>query len=1220
MDFQLQRLILIDSFSPGRVVLFPVTGGAVLTGRNGSGKTSLLQLIPVFFGENPNRIVGTETNRLNFVGYYLPRITSYIIYEYRRRDVVCMAVLNSSESGEEIRYRFIRSGYRPELFLLPDAKSIVSARDLYAHAKRKGVICTEQIASISEYRSIIQGKVGSGRDRQKQRGLIADFSFVGGGHHLTHIEKIVSGMFLRRTNFDDLQRMVVSCIAEEKNQIALSAERRKIESWPEHYEAYRAVMQESVRMATVDGLESKLIAAEGELGKVHARGLRLLAHIEGAIRSNRHARQQTVETVGKEEIEFKRQVNQLDQALGEARRDAEDKEARVRRLDAQQADYAQRNLAAKAGLLEKEPALAAERSQLETRKAAVLGKQEDIALQYARLLNDLARAYNEDVARAATRINNLILEFEPRFATLEQQKTQEVGMLRSHAMVGRALVDEKLKHAIQAKGAWEHQAKSPQADPEIVAAHRAKQEALEKLRQTREDAGRGTRSLEAALQNAKTAFEQQEHKLNQLRRQHDEGKSQLQSLCLRQSPGEESLLYFLRTQRPDWVFDIAKVLREDLLIRTDLTPGLVTSLSPDPATLYGVALDLEGVDAHLAADENALRQEIEALEARLRAGVLDREAAETALAACNKSREVADQALHQHILTCQKLETRYQAGLEEEKAAKNQVERSKQSALSNASERLQQVEQEVRSFQQEIAGIDTQLAADEKAVEVKYGASRADLLKARDTRLADHESAKIEMDLNYQHKKSAMEQERDHRLKTEGVDTEALKRLDKDLAEIAGQLAQARESRNEVAQWQLWQKIEWPQRAEWLAAAQSMRNREAEKAKLRDILEKNWAARFACLQDELGRMDLEHKRLIDNAHIISQRIDSLKAYPPDGDILGQEYDSAWTVESLASFANQMQRAVQDVLKELRQEIGEIKKSFVARRATPPEQFYESHRLALGPEASDRAWIGPLRSWFASEHDQFQRTLKVEANQIAGAIIAFHRDMEEFHRKVQQFNRELQQSLDDNIGFDSISKVTVGIVSVIRELEFWPAIEHIAETNRAWLSLDGSDLPPPEFAVTLRNLLGHWEIREGIRAELSNLIRIQGEVVENGQSRVFRKAADLERVSSNGLSYLILCVIFIAFINRIRRQSKVEIVWALDELKDLDIGNIEVLLKMLERNAITLASAFPDPDADVLRLFQNRFNVEEGRRLLEVRVIGQDELEDDPANVREVADV
>lgn len=49
---------------------------------------------------------------------------------------------------------------------------------------------------------------------------------------------------------------------------------------------------------------------------------------------------------------------------------------------------------------------------------------------------------------------------------------------------------------------------------------------------------------------------------------------------------------------------------------------------------------------------------------------------------------------------------------------------------------------------------------------------------------------------------------------------------------------------------------------------------------------------------------------------------------------------------------------------------------------------------------------------------------MEANQIAGAIVAFHRDMDVFHRKVRQFNRELQKSLDENLGFESVSRVSV----------------------------------------------------------------------------------------------------------------------------------------------------------------------------------------------------
>lgn len=109
------------------------------------------------------------------------------------------------------------------------------------------------------------------------------------------------------------------------------------------------------------------------------------------------------------------------------------------------------------------------------------------------------------------------------------------------------------------------------------------------------------------------------------------------------------------------------------------------------------------------------------------------------------------------------------------------------------------------------------------------------------------------------------------------------------------------------------------------------------------------------------------------------------------------------------------------------------------------------------------------------------------------------------------------------------------------------------------------------------------------------------MVENGNRRTFRKASDLEGISSNGLSYLILVTIFIAFINRIRRTAPVNIVWALDELKDLDSGNVPQLMALLKRNNITLVSAFPDPDPDTLSLFKHRFTVEPDRRLAEVKI-------------------
>ena len=81
-DFQLLRIVIIDSYCPGKKIELKLDGHVSINGRNGAGKTTLLRLIPIFFGELPQRVVfGSE----NFVEHYLPTTTSYIIYEYYRR-------------------------------------------------------------------------------------------------------------------------------------------------------------------------------------------------------------------------------------------------------------------------------------------------------------------------------------------------------------------------------------------------------------------------------------------------------------------------------------------------------------------------------------------------------------------------------------------------------------------------------------------------------------------------------------------------------------------------------------------------------------------------------------------------------------------------------------------------------------------------------------------------------------------------------------------------------------------------------------------------------------------------------------------------------------------------------------------------------------------------------------------------------------------------------
>lgn len=78
-DFRLKRLILIDSYARGRAVEIDLAGHTSLTGENASGKTTLLRLFPLFFGEAPSKVIATDENNFKFAKHYFPTQASYVI-------------------------------------------------------------------------------------------------------------------------------------------------------------------------------------------------------------------------------------------------------------------------------------------------------------------------------------------------------------------------------------------------------------------------------------------------------------------------------------------------------------------------------------------------------------------------------------------------------------------------------------------------------------------------------------------------------------------------------------------------------------------------------------------------------------------------------------------------------------------------------------------------------------------------------------------------------------------------------------------------------------------------------------------------------------------------------------------------------------------------------------------------------------------------------------
>ena len=102
--------------------------------------------------------------------------------------------------------------------------------------------------------------------------------------------------------------------------------------------------------------------------------------------------------------------------------------------------------------------------------------------------------------------------------------------------------------------------------------------------------------------------------------------------------------------------------------------------------------------------------------------------------------------------------------------------------------------------------------------------------------------------------------------------------------------------------------------------------------------------------------------------------------------------------------------------------------------------------------------------------------------------------------------------------------------------------------------------------------------KGLVADPVDLIDLQVTAnIDGDGTKSARHEAALARMSSNGLSYIILVVILIGFVNRVRRKEKVVVPFVVDELKDLSVVNATALLNLLARNNITMISAFPDVD-------------------------------------------
>lgn len=1183
------RMVLIDSVRPGSNLEMPLDGHVLVTGENASGKTSWIQLLPLFFGESPNRIVPKNETK-KFIPYYLPRTTSYIAFEYRHRSGGLRSVIiHSSQEGDSLRFRLVRSGLFADMFET-DEGDYVEAVNLARHLRGRGYeIAERQIDTMRDYRAIIQGVRMNEASQERRRFMAimtADYGFPQAGQALGNIERVISGMLKKNGSLRELESMIADRILGDERDLRLSADHRRMESWPLQFRAYQDVMKMEERARGLGAdcmllteLQSRIGAAFEEMRMIQTRD-------EAKLKDIAQEKSGLQELLKTEEDAYATAYDLLQTAIVTLRVESEDLEKKVKAIEDKERHFAGQGVSEKAELARRRAEFEEERSALRSRIDALTAGSEALVAAYARL-EDSAReesaARQEDIVRENEAIRDCIdAEIEAlraaqglRIANLRKEKSAEISS-------AEALRDAAVQRHSEAKA----RVASPAIDPELVEAQEAAQEAVDQKHDALQQVQQDAVPVQDTVRRARQASEDVLRRKTELIARKMRSEESLEQALIRMKPPAGSLLAWLRDQIPEtWGDGIGRVIRDDLMSRTDLNPAL----AEEGTTICGVSLDLSRLDPNPAADQSAeesriaeIRDMISGFDEEIRSTEkADRQAAE--------ARALAERALSEQDARVQSTKNHLESAKRILAERKADVDAARKLARDAAGTEL-----ELAARAKDLADKELSRAREALRLEVaeQEARDREDLDRSKQTseaKLTENRSRSAEERRALAYRLAELRAEQDRARTENGIDPAEIRALEDRLAEVEARLSEIRRNAELLAAWAHFQGTDQKDlpilRIEAAEKRRALGARQDEQSDLKTA----WSSRKGEIARRLSGLDVQMGSLKKDIDLAEKRLLAADGYAR---------------KPLAAITRRLEEIIaelnRDLAKEaeqkrtIEQEVRRIASRFRESAGSPPETYLSEAVRSLGREAPD--WVPALLHWFDEAHASHRDALLLEARAMANGIKSTYQRLNRLDREIQTTNQRLQRSLNRSLAFDVVSDIGITISSTVQELDYYPAIRRLSEVHEAWVE-SGEALPPENFSQAMESMLGFLRQGRGAETDLRSQIRLRGYVVENGMRRDFTSSTDLSQVSSNGVSYLVLMIIFLGFVNMARGDKPLQMVWALDELSNIDASNTSRLLHLLKQNGITLIAATPDSSAEVRRQFDFRVKAMKDRSLM-----------------------
>lgn len=1201
----LLKLIVIDSYAASRIREVRLNGHVHVSGRNGRGKTTLIRLIPLFYGEQPSRIVRSAGSVVRSLREFMfSRSTSYVAFEYENHDGIKLAILHYG-SDNSPQYHLADGPYAKDIFV--ENGQLIEGRHLNARLRTLGRNPSGALG-VLQYRAVIQGTTAR-LTAPEHRPLVRRFALVATRSRLAGIERISSGMFSKDITFAALKRMAasVACDDEEGKQIVLALSRKELESFLPDFKAYHAVM---ALEPTFNAANSAYV--QGNAARHHQ------ARAAGKLKRLVQALGKLLETLRQKMFEAEDALSALRQELREAMAaldfEAQTLESEIIRLgneieraDREEKGWADRDIHALIDLAARRPALEKEVADLRDRQAKLLAQAESVSHKYQALFAEEKSRRKQLEADAQVRLNVIIGELNGEAEALAAERETAMSAIEDAQAIETNAANEAWQAATAIVSGIDQTLAQLTPDAELAELVSVAKTALETASSALTQAASEEANALLSLKQAENRLAQQVQNIAQLAQKHAQAKGRHSHLLLLENPGHDTLLHYLRAHLPDWHANIAKVVREDLLLRTDLSPD---SDGQSDDSLYGLALNLARIEAGRAASEQSLSAEIARAKAVEDDARLAWEGAERERVALAKALE-ATRELHRTQVA---EHSRCKSEQEHCRQAVTAVEKRRDEELGQRRSQLtaRRAEAAAIALSRKQAIEDLRQGREQARKTAKSGFDqRAQELRNRQQAARNrHTDELAQLDAAKRNALEGLVKLRLAELAQGGVDTAALKTLEDELATAEQTAERAQQAAPIVESYHRWLERVPPLRAEH----QRQRRQKRAEAEALERRRQEQAVQFAA---RIENQQAVCKTAKEDTDLARQRLEQAEA-AQQARLAGIEADVAdeddgvavhWPLPEIISELDTATGQLREQEKLLRQHLTALVRTFRKQEYAATKVGEYAAHIADDYWSDARPTLDLFGDWYGTAHAQQRDVLSGALRNGCGILRRFQEGLLGFQSNITGLSKELQNSLESDMVFEAIRRLSLRLSALVERRPYWDALGRVLIEHDRWQETGFAGLPGQALLEELQDFARH--LPEGALAENpETLMDLEIEVDDGTEVKRVRNESDLKQVSSNGLSYLVLCLIFVAFANRARRNNEaadIWLTWALDEIGTIDEGNSKALLAMLNRNRIRLVSASPEAKESLQTLFDHRYEVLQDFEIR--RILGEDELPD-----------